>query len=326
MRRVAALTLLVAVAFVATALAIQSDLPTQVATHWSGRGAPDGFTSREHAWLTVAVPVGVVALLLAPLSAVVARSFGDEARWMLGLPVATATMTGTITLGSLWLQRGLTNATEMALPGWLMPVGLVTGGVVGWAGVQLAGRSTGPPTTSAGAPADAPRTQLPDGAVLWRGTTPRSSALQVAAGIVAVVGLVTAAVVSWWLLLLFVPLVALLLSSAQFNVAVGAGGAVASGTLLGWPRVTVPLDTVTAAEPVTTRFVDFGGWGIRLSTSLDSLGVVPRHGPAVQLRRTIESSVLISLDNPDEVAGIVNSLLDRRTETAVDPSVTDRPR
>lgn len=303
-------TVVVLAVMTAVVAAISGDMPAQVATHWGASGAADGFTSRDDLWTLLAIPVVLGGVLL-PVA-----FMGDRLpagmHWLTGLPVGTCLGVGTIVVGSLLPQRGLADAATAPFPGWLIPVGVVLGLVA----TVLAARLSPTPslhTTTRAAPAGAVRADLPPGAlVVWHGTTPAAPALKwLAAGVVAL-GAWMAWAVSWWLVTLFVPLAVLLLASMQFDVTVGPAGVRASAALFGWPHAAAPLDTITSACSTTTRFVDFGGWGIRVNPGQSKTGVITRFGPALQVDRTDGSALVVSMANPDIPAAVVNTLLDRR--------------
>lgn len=310
MIRISAATVAVLAAMAVAVAWLQPDLPAQVATHWGVGGVPDGFTDSGRTWVLVAVPA-VVALLMLPLAMLGGR-LPSAMHWLVGVPVGVAVGMAVMLVGSLVPQRGLADAAEAVFPGWLVPLGVAAGLLATMAAARLVpARRDG--LTSQAAPDDAVRARLPgDRVVVWHGTTPAAPAIAwLGAGVLGL-GIGVSWLVSWWLLAVFVPAVALLLASSQFDVTVGPTGVRASGIGLGWPRVQLPLGTITGADTTSTAFHDFGGWGLRMRVNLQEMGVITRNGPALRLYRTDGVAVVISMERPEPVAGVVNSLLDRR--------------
>lgn len=314
MIRIATATLAVLAAMVAVVAWAQPDLPAQVATHWGLAGVPDGFTDSDRLWAVLALPV-TVSLLLLPMAALAGR-LPSGMRWVAGLPVGLAVGIATILGGSILVQRGVTDATGVVFPGWLVPLGVVLGtlGVLGAARLVPASDEV---TTTEAAPADALRADLPtDRVVLWHATTPPAPALAWLGVAVLAIGIALSWVVSWWLVAVFVPVTVLVVATSQFDVTVGPVGVRAGGVLLGWPRVSAPLATITGADTTTTAFRDYGGWGLRMRANLEELAVITRNGPALRLHRTDGVALVISLDQPEVAAAVVNTLLDRRAVDA----------
>jgi hypothetical protein len=122
-----------------------------------------------------------------------------------------------------------------------------------------------------------------------------------------------AALASWWLLALFVPFVVLVASSASYRITIGRGAVDVAGIPFGWPRVQVPLDQVRRADAGTVEAWDFGGYGLRLGMT-GQTAVVTRSGPALVVTRTDDAVLRVSLDEPDEAAAVLSTLLDRRAD------------
>lgn len=130
--------------------------------------------------------------------------------------------------------------------------------------------------------------------------------------LVTLVGLVGAAWVAGSATLGVVALgIILIFSLSRFRVTVGPGG-VRVRSIVGWPSAHLPLDHLTHAEVITARMRDYGGWGWRLRR--DSTAVLTRSGPAIRLVRQDGKDLVITLDDPETVAGLVNSLLDQQED------------
>ena len=57
--------------------------------------------------------------------------------------------------------------------------------------------------------------------------------------------------------------------------------------------------------------MDFGGWGLRQGLSGET-AVITRTGPALVLTRTDGAVLRVSMDDPEEPAAVMSTLLDRR--------------
>lgn len=322
--RIVAATIVVIGVMVGVTMAIAGDLPNPVATHWGPNGTADGFSSSDSILGLVIIPM-IVALVLLPLAWVAAR-LPSGVHWMAGLPVGTAAGIGVILIGSLLPQRGLASAVDAPFPGWLIPLGADVGIAATLAAARLA-PAPAPQTTTAAAPAGAVRADLPDtDLVVWHGTTPHAPILTWMAGGMVVLGLGLALAISWWLLVIFAPLLVLLLASSQFDVTVGPTGVRASGILIGWPRINARLGSITSAESTSIKVMAYGGWGLRLKTNMAEMGVITSSGPGLRVNRADGMSLVISMADPDTPAGVLNTLLDRRASppTRDDGSLLDR--
>ena len=126
----------------------------------------------------------------------------------------------------------------------------------------------------------------------------------------SVILLVAAALTTWWLLVFLGFLLTMLIASTSFAVTAGPAGVRVAG-LIGFPRMQIPLPQITAAEPGTVRAFDFGGWGLRVGLNGDG-AVITRSGPALVITRTDGARIHVSLDEPEQPAAVISTLLDRR--------------
>jgi hypothetical protein len=80
---------------------------------------------------------------------------------------------------------------------------------------------------------------------------------------------------------------------------------------LGRPRIVVPLDEVVRAEVVEVSPVaEFGGWGYRVGRA-GRVGIVLRSGQALQVERTGGRSLVVTVDDADTAAALLNTLAAR---------------
>jgi hypothetical protein len=310
---VTALGLVLLGAATAIALSWREQLPDPVASHWGADGTADGFTSLTAVlafMLGFGVPLvlgfGAVTLFLGQ-SAVIRRIGAGATIW-------SALFISLVTLGSLYVQRGLTDARTvpgiggvllLAIAGSLVPA-LIVG-----AAVPADPRM---PTTETVA-SDAPRAKLTAGErTTWEATAEARSA--VAIGLVSVALVLAAVLVTrMWVLLVIVCVIGLILASMlRWTVHVDSSGLMVRSAL-GWPRIRVPLDEVIRADVAEIRPVrDFGGWGIRVGKG-GRVGVVLRRGEALVVQRTGGRSVAVTVDGARTAAGVLNALADRARRT-----------
>ncbi len=106
-------------------------------------------------------------------------------------------------------------------------------------------------------------------------------------------------------------LVGLLLSLATVSrVTAGPHGLQVTLSALGRPRKRVPITEIVEAGVTTVApFADFGGWGYRLRG--DATGIVLRAGPALQLRLADGGQLVVTVDDPETPAALLNSEIDR---------------
>lgn len=288
-------------------------LPDPVATHWGPRGV-DGFTAAGPAtWQAGAFSAGF-GLLLGVLLWVASSKVPYLRRGAGGLACGMAGFIAFIGVGSLWMQRGLTDARLAPDIGWVIGVGLLVGIGCGALGAWLApGQVPGAAETHAAVPAGAPRLPLAPGeAAVWVGwAASRTLVLIVGGSTVAAVVLllaVGAGVVP--VLFLTVTLVALLVTMGAFRVVVGADG-LSVRSVAGWPRFRVPLSEVAQAGVIEVRaLAEYGGWGLRAGRA-GRFGVIMRSGEALEVARGDGSAFVVTVDGAGEAAALLNTLAER---------------
>jgi hypothetical protein len=79
----------------------------------------------------------------------------------------------------------------------------------------------------------------------------------------------------------------------------------------GWPRRRIRLDAIDHAEALDdVRPIAYGGWGYRITGT--ATAVVLRRGPGIRIVRDRGREVVVTVDDPDRGAGVVNDLVTRR--------------
>lgn len=133
---------------------------------------------------------------------------------------------------------------------------------------------------------------------------------------VAGVGMLVGAIAAWlggepaaaWTLLATGALVLVALgATASFRVRVDEGG-LSVDSVLGLPRFHVALADiqavrVTHVEPLS----QFGGWGLRFGGG-GRFGIVLRKGPAIEVDRAGKGPVVVTVDDADTGAALLDAL------------------
>lgn len=287
----------------------RAQLPDPVASHWGADGQPDGFSSLG----------GILAVLLG-LGGGLVLLFG-AATWVLGQTSVTrrigAAATAWVSLfmavvvvGSLFVQRGLSDAREAGSVNTVLLVGLLVPIVPAVIAAIVVPGDLRQPTTDP-VPADAPRVKLVDGErAVWirRASTPVGFYLAAPVILVGVALFVWAR--AWPMLVVDALVIAVLVILTTFVVRVDRAGLTVRSAV-GWPRYRVPLDEVVRAGVTQVSPVkDFGGWGWRVGRD-GRVGVVLRKGEALLVERTGGRSIVVTVDEPAKGAGLLNTLADR---------------
>lgn len=298
---------LLTIAVVAGWMLLVSDrLPAEVAVHWDGAGEADGFASRSS---IVVLFVGISVVMTGLFAAIGNAAAGG----ILGRPVRG------IGNGIVWflatLMVGITvvqlDGTSTELPMWLIGLS-VASGVAGWGLATTVARPQEVPASTEPARAGAPRLPTRDSdTIVWSGRTPRAGALVWLGAGVGILGVALAFVTSPWILTILGPVVALVLASSTYDITIGRGAITASGAVIGFPRVRVPLEHVESVEAGEVRAWDFGGWGVRAGAGNET-AVITRSGRAIVVRRTDGAVLRISCAEPESAVASTNTLLDRR--------------
>ncbi|QCB94049.1 DUF1648 domain-containing protein [Cellulomonas shaoxiangyii] len=305
--------LVIAAAAAVVALSWAPELPSPVATHW-GPSGPDGFGSVTG----LVVGTTVVTLVLAAAATALALAVDRQVtarRMSAGLATGVAAALATVLLGTLHAQRGLADARDAggvgATVAAMVAVGLLAGCLAAWA-------TPGDTPLPAGGGVDpaAPRVPLAahERAAWTRTATGRPGIVIGGTAVVLVTGAALATRTPG-LLALVAALVALLGCMTVFRVRVDAHGLTARSAL-GWPALHVPLEEVEAARVVDVHPLrDFGGWGYRISLG-GRVGVVLRRGEAVEVHRSGDRVVVVTVDDAATGAALLNTLADRSRSAA----------
>ncbi|EFL37131.1 conserved hypothetical protein [Streptomyces viridochromogenes DSM 40736] len=296
-------------AYVGIFLASYDRLPGRIATHFSGDGGADGFTSRTAAlWFGSGLLVGL-GLLFTVLTLVSKESRG--ARLTAAIGAGTAVTLGYPLVLTVLVNTDVQDPTEVQLPMWHMAVlllaGLATGALTWWL------TSGGP--RSASTRRLSPALLLTEGEAAAWSRTIISRALLFPASVVTLCGLFAVAFGPWQAGLL--PLV-LGLTCAPFagvRVTVDRRGLTVASTVLPRPRLALPLGSIVRASSIQVNAMgDFGGWGYRIRPN--RRGVVLRSGEALSVRTAGGREYVVTVDDSTTAAALLNGLVNRHVAGA----------
>ena len=309
------LPILITVVGVVVLLSWLPALPAQVATHW-GVGGADAFGPPiTYLWLLIGIGLGLPVLMAITTLAAVGAHWGGAARLMGALAAGMAAFAAVMSLGSLAIQRDLTDPADVPGIGGLIALGfaaLLVIGALAWI-VQPRVR------------AEPGRTLEPRHAVhvaqgervVWvsTATMPRGALaflFLVLLGLVALAAyMLGTGVEGGWIVAVVVAVVAFALAAtASFHVRVTPEG-FAARALLGWPRIRIPLDEIESARAVEiSPFGEFGGWGWRIAVD-GRTGIVMRRGSAIEISRRDRRPFIVTIDGAEEAAALLQAYVDR---------------
>ena len=308
-------------------------LPDPAAMHW-GRTGADGFGPR---WTALGPPLlGIAVVLLIGLLAFsahrlpgagTAQNRGGVVTDREGVPrwSATARFLGAMNLGVAGLlsflslvaagvQIGLADARHAPDIGPWMLLGsaiAVVLAVAGWLLQPRVEHASGVATPAEPAPLGK------DERVAWIGTATIGRAgawvlgpLLLAPFALAVALSATGQPMAWVFLLVIVLASAVALVCSVFHVRVSSAG-LSARSLVGWPRIRVPVDEIDAVGVVPVApMADFGGWGWRIG--LDGrMGVVLRAGDALEVRRRTGRTIVVTVEGAEQAASVLAAMVER---------------
>ena len=294
---------LIVVAF----LVVWSRLPEPLATQWGWAGQPSDSMSRI---LCMALFVGIW-LVVAGREALPVRSDEGEAQrpppvTMLFL-LAAVLLTATAVI--LWANLDVTEWTAarrlpspVFLPA-LFAIAMVGAGIGRW----LERRDGTPPSTTPSATV----ALGPQETAVWFGR---------AHNYMLLVGMVGLAVFNWTRLgnssmgYLFTALpLAIAAALSWVSVVIRDGKVVMGFGRWNWPKKEVRIGDIEGASSEYVQPMRYGGWGYRVCGSR-CRAIVVRRGQALRLKMNNGSTLIVTVDDADEAAGLVNDLKTRQVE------------
>jgi len=295
-------------------LAYRSELPERVASHYSIAGRPDGSMTTEQFLIAVGVLMvlgwgacAFIALTRRRLQPMVAPTVSFVGAFLvaLGSGILAATAIG---------QRGLDRWEDASLPLGVLILWIAWSVIVGGAAARIA--SSFPTASDAGAGATPPAMDLAPGErAFWTATL--SAKWPLLLGPVAVllaIGL-TQLVEPWFTLALVIPAIATTTFS-RIRVTADRSGLQVRYGFLGWPGTSVPLQRIATARAIDVRPSEWGGWGYRGNlTLMNRAAVVLRAGPGIRLDLHDGKVFVVTIDDPDIPARLLNAEASRPTNT-----------
>lgn len=291
-----------AVVGVGAPLLVLGRLPSRVAAHWSGTGAPDG--SLPLALDVALLGVVVAAIALGPLFAARGRVPRDVARLLVGLAGAGGVAMAGLRVASV--QANLDVATwreASALPGATLLATAVLAVVAGAIGAWAAGDR---PDLRPDRVATADVEVQPGEAVVWSGAATSRLGIRFVVGALVLLAVATVLVpVEVRLPLLGTLLLLALLAATlgQVRVTIGPAGLTARLGALGWPRVHVPIEDITDVRAEEVVPSHYGGWGYRFVPGVHA--IVVRQGPGLRLERRTGRALVVTVDGAGAAAGVL---------------------
>jgi hypothetical protein len=289
----------------AVPLLFAGDLPDPLAIHWGLGGEPDG---KLALW-------GLVTLLGGLFTGIwVVSLTAQRGGTLLSPVVAVLYAVGGLLLAALVTtlvaNDGAATWSDAAEVGWRHVLVIFAGGLAaGAAGWLLAGGRRGVsssdgdiPVASVDLDEDEVAVWMSVGASIW-------------APALGLAGLAAALVMKGAGGVLLGVVGLLLLAVAAVRVTVGAAGVGIGLGWWGWPRWVVPLESVSRAEVLHVEPLAYGGWGYRILSGRVLTGaraIVVRRGPGIRLVREDRPDLIVTVDDADRGAGLVNELLRRR--------------
>lgn len=280
-------------------------LPDPLAVHWGTNGEPNGTLSLGG---LVALVAGLFALIW--LGSLAAHRGGS----LLPPVVAVLFFVGGLLLGAVVVTivandgaESWADASGVDLVNVLAIVGgAVVAGGIGW--LAAGGRRSASPAIATDA---APTVGLGAGeTAAWT-----SAGVSVWVPALGLAGLAAALVMQGTTGILLGVVAVVLLGASAIQVTVSAAGVGIGLGWWGWPRRVVPLDQIARAEVIQVEPLAYGGWGYRVLTGRVLTGaraVVIRRGPGIRLVRDDRPDLIVTVDDADRGAGLVNDLLRQR--------------
>lgn len=295
-------------------LAYRSELPERVATHYGIAGRPDGSMTSEQ----FLIAVGVLMVLgwgACAFIALTRRRFQPMVAPTLSFVGAFLVALGSGILATTAIgQRGLDSWQDAALSPWALIPWLAGSLIVGSGAARIA--SSLPTADHAGASATAPAMDLAPGErAFWTATLSARWPLLLGLVSVLVVLVLTQLVEPWFALVLLAP--ALITTTfSRIRVTADRSGLTVRYGFLGWPGTFVPLSRIATAQAIDVRPSEWGGWGYRGNlTLMNRAAVVLRAGPGLRLDLHDGKVFVVTIDDPDTPARLLNAEASRLTTT-----------
>ncbi|PRX43902.1 hypothetical protein B0I33_11367 [Prauserella shujinwangii] len=291
-------------------------LPDPVAVHWGAGGEPDGAASVDTITVALFCAGGALALLGATLALVALRRGAAVLRWLLGFYAWLAALPSAALVSTLWANLGAESWRAAADAGWSLVL-LLGGSAVAALLGALVGPSV-PARRGAGEGGDRPSIGLAPGqrATWTGGSTNRwlAASFLPAPAVLVAIDLAGAADVPLFLyLVVTVPGLAITAALSRLRAVVDSTGVSVRMGWFGLPRRHLPLADIAHADADRLGMLAMGGFGVRVNPVTGDTGYVLRGGPALVLSLRSGRRVFVTVDRPEQAAGLVNDLLHQRS-------------
>lgn len=309
---------LVALALIAAACAIawswRRELPHPIATHWGAGSIPDGFSSLG-GFLTTISLTGLGCAVMFSVIALLAGQAAGTLRIVAGANVWMGGMLAIMTIGSLASQRRLADAHQAPDLGWTLAVALVAPVVPSIIAAFLVPKDRPQPAT-AEIPLGAPQVPLGESArAVWLRRTSGGPGVAIAIGSILLMVVLSITLRTPALLALAAVLILLFAAMFSFQVRVDNDG-ITVRSALGWPRTHIAAGEIERAGVIgVSPFLDFGGWGWRVSRR-GRTGIVLRSGEGLLVEQTGGRSLVVTVNDAAQGAALLNTMAARAREHA----------
>ena len=309
----AAIPAAVAALGLAPYLAYRSELPERVATHYGIAGRPDGSMTAEQ----FLIAVGVFTVLgwgACAFIALTRRRFQPMVAPILSFVGAFLVALGSGILATTAIgQRGLDSWQDASLSPWALLPWLAGSLIVGSAAARIA--ASLPHVADTGGDIAPPAMDLAPGErAFWTATLSARWPLLLGLVTVLVVLVLAQLVEPWFALVLLAP--ALITTTfSRIRVTADRSGLTVRYGFLGWPGTFVPLSRIATAQAIDVRPSEWGGWGYRGNlTLMKRAAVVLRAGPGLRLDLNDGKVFVVTIDDPDTPARLLNAEASRLDE------------
>lgn len=304
--------LAVAVAFTLLYVAWRHRLPEEVAIHFGSNMEADGFGAPEaFLWPALGTLAGLGAIFVAMVC------FGRlplaGKRFVYAVSYGTTAMLGYLFIGTFVLQLDLEVARGVRFDWGHLVAGLVSTAVAAGVGFLLAGlEGPDPEPERPSSSGPAPRMPLAaDQRASWTRTVATRALALLTFGSTALAGVLSAALGAWAVAVATLLPGLVLLAFASVRVTVDHRGVLIGSGRFGRLRKTIPLDQIKAAgSQRVSPWRDFRGWGYRVTPHRS--GLVTREGEALALELVSGREFVVTVDDSQTAAALVNALVDRR--------------
>lgn len=292
-------------------LALRSDLPDPLASHFTSGGVPDGSMSPTAFMLLTSIlfVVGVSACLVV---AVAQR------------PVAGLSVPGVASIGGFFCgfasgillmtalsQRGLESWTEASFSWARTLLALALSVVAAAAAIWFASKLPSFMPESVEGPQ--PVMELGDTEhVVWTGQLRNSLLSATGMFMFVVAGFIWLAAGQWISVLVIVVSAVAVLATASFTVRADRTGLVVRYGFLPWPRTHIAIEDIERASVIDVRPREWGGWGYRGSlTLMKQAAAVLRAGQGIRLDLRNGKVFVVTIDDPEVAVGLLNAQVQR---------------